>query len=272
MDVVKDVTYRLVIAGVTLLFRALGLRIVVLGSEHVPATGGAVLASNHVSYLDFTFAGLAGRRRGRFVRFMSKEAVFDPPLVGGAMHAMGHIPVDRSNGVAALRNGVLKARAGEVVGVFPEGTISRSFTIKEAKAGAAAIAIWEQVPLVPVVVWGAQRILTSGPRWSLRRGKTVTILVGEPMHPAPDADPYAVTQQLRGRLEALLEQAMDDYPDLPRDAEDRWWVPAVRGGGAPTRAVAGEIEQESIRRREAKRQAKAAEKAAGAATGRSSRR
>lgn len=260
-DVVRDVTYRIVIAGVRSLFRVLGLRITILGAEHLPQQGGAVLASNHVSYLDFTFVGLAGRARGRFVRFMSKEAVFDPPLVGAAMHAMGHISVDRSNGVAALRTGVRKARAGEVVGVFPEATISRSYTIKETKAGAAAIAIWEQVPLVPVVVWGSQRILTTGPRWSLRRGKALTILLGEPMHPAPDADPYAVTRDLHRRLEALLEEAIDAYPDEPRNAADRWWVPASRGGAAPTRAVAGELEKASVARREAKRAEKAAARA-----------
>lgn len=256
----KDVTYRIVIAGVRLMFRALGLRITVLGGEHIPRQGGAVLASNHVSYLDFTFVGLAGRGRGRFVRFMSKEAVYDPPLVGAVMRAMGHIPVDRSNGVAALRSGVRKARAGEVVGVFPEATISLSYTIKETKPGAAAIAIWEQVPLVPVVVWGSQRILTTGPKWSLRRGKALTVLVGEPMHPAPDADPYAVTRDLSHRLEALLEQAMDDYPDAPRSPADRWWLPAVRGGAAPTRAVAGELERASMVRREARRAEKAAAK------------
>ncbi len=260
--VVRDVTYRIVIAGVRLIFRALGLRITVLGAEHVPRHGGAVLASNHVSYLDFTFVGLAGRAQGRFVRFMSKEAVFDPPLVGTIMRAMGHIAVDRSNGVAALRSGVRKARAGEVVGVFPEATISRSYTIKETKPGAAAIAIWEQVPLIPVVVWGSQRILTTGPKWSLRRGKALTILVGEPMHPAADADPYAVTRDLHTRLEELLEQAMDGYPDVPRTAADRWWLPATRGGAAPTRTVAGELEQASVARREAKRAEKAAEKAA----------
>lgn len=257
---VRDITYRVVIAGVVALQKLLGLRISIQGAEHIPARGGAVVASNHVSYLDFTFVGLAGRRRGRFIRFMSKEAVFDPPGVGAAMRAMGHLPVDRSNGVAALRAGVRAAHAGEVVGVFPEATISRSFTIKETKAGAAAIAIWEQVPLVPVVLWGAQRVLTSGPRWDLRRGKALTVLVGEPMHPGPDADPYVVTAELHARLEALAEQAMDAYPDRPRDDADRWWVPATRGGDAPTRAVAGEIERASITRREAARAAKRAQR------------
>ncbi|MEO7058619.1 MAG: lysophospholipid acyltransferase family protein [Lapillicoccus sp.] len=261
----RDVTYRLVIACVRTLFRLLGLRITLRGTEHIPLEGGAVLASNHVSYLDFTFVGLAGRDRGRFVRFMSKEAIFDPPGVGAAMHAMGHIPVDRSNGVAALRTGVRKARAGELVGVFPEGTISRSYTIKETKAGAAAIAIWEQVPLIPVVVWGSHRLLTTGPRIGLRRGKAVTILVGEPLHPEPDADPYAVTRLLHARLEEMLEEALDSYPDHPRNAADRWWLPATRGGAAPTRAVAGDLEKASVARREAKRAEDAAARAEKAA-------
>jgi hypothetical protein len=62
----------------------------------------------------------------------------------------------------------------------------------------------------------------------------VTILVGEPLRPAPDADPVVVTQALRARVDDLLNEAMDTYPDRPRGPADRWWVPTSRGGTAPT--------------------------------------
>lgn len=256
-----DLPYRLVIGLVRLVFLALGLRIEVRGAEHVPARGPAVLASNHVGFLDFTFVGLAGRRRGRFVRFMAKQSVFEPPVVGTAMRAMGHIPVDRrpgTPGVPALRAADRWLRHGDVVGLFPEATISRSFTLKDMKPGAAFLAQRTGAPLVPVVVWGSQRVLTAGPRWSLRRGTAITVLVGEPLPVGPDESPYDVTQRLRERLRQLHEEAMDAYPQHPRDAQDRWWVPAERGGAAPPRAVAAEQEQAAVARREARRAAKAA--------------
>ena len=242
-----DWTYRLVIRAALGVFAALGLRIDVRGAEHLPREGGAVLAANHVGFLDFLFVGLVGRQRGRFVRFLAKQGVFTPPLVGPAMRAMGHVAVDRAHGEVALRHAVTKARAGEVVGVFPEATISHSWELRPFRPGAAAVATWCQVPLVPVAVWGSQRILTVGGRFSLRRGTAVTIVVGEPLTPAPDAEPYAVSEQLRDRLQAVLTEAMDAYPDRPRDDADRWWLPASRGGSAPGPAEGLRLDEEGMR-------------------------
>ncbi|GAA2741682.1 lysophospholipid acyltransferase family protein [Terrabacter aerolatus] len=228
-----DRTYRLVIRAALGLFAGLGLRIDVRGAEHLPSRGGAVLASNHVGFLDFLFVGLVGRQRGRFVRFLAKDGVFTPPVVGQAMRAMGHVPVDRAHGEVALRHAVAHAGAGEVVGLFPEATISHSWELRPFRPGAAAVATWCAVPLVPVAVWGSQRLLTVGGRFSLRRGTAVTIVVGEPLHPDADDDPYAVTEQLRARVDALLAEAVETHPDRPRDDADRWWMPASRGGTAP---------------------------------------
>jgi 1-acyl-sn-glycerol-3-phosphate acyltransferase len=124
----------------------LGLRVELRGEEHLPTQGGAVLASNHVSLLDFTFVGLVGVERGRLVRFLCKEGVFRLPIVGWAMRRMGHISVDRSRGEVALRRAVRAVRDGDVVGVFAESTISPSWTLLPFKPGAAAIAVWEQPP------------------------------------------------------------------------------------------------------------------------------
>lgn len=242
-------TYRFVIALARAGFAALGLRIEVRGAEHLPVVGGAVLASNHVSSPDFLFVGLVGRERGRYVRFLAKHGVFLPPVVGDAMRAMRHVEVDRAHGEVALRHAVESVRAGEVVGIFPEATVSHSWELRPFRPGAAAVAIWCQVPLVPVAVWGSHRIARgrSG-RFALRRGVPVTIAVGEPLRPAPDADPYAVSEQLRARVAMLLDEAMAVYPDRPRDDADRWWLPRSRGGTAPTVEEGLRIDEEGMRR------------------------
>jgi len=245
---VTDRTYRLVVRAARGVFAGLGLRLDVRGAEHLPTHGGAVLAGNHVGFLDFLFVGLVGRERGRFVRFLAKQGVFHPPVVGPAMRAMRHVPVDRAHGEVALRQAVARVSAGEVVGVFPEATISHSWELRPFRPGAAAVAAWCDVPLVPVAVWGSQRILTVGGRFSLRRGTAVTILVGEPLHPGPDADPYAVTEQLRARLETLLDEAIETHPDRPRDDVDRWWLPASRGGTAPGREEGLRLDEEGMRK------------------------
>ncbi len=142
----RDLVYPPVLLAARGVFRALGLRFTIEGAHHVPRTGGAVLASNHVSYLDFTFVGYGARDAGRLVRFMAKESVFRHPVAGPLMRGMHHIPVDRAAGSAAFRGAMSALKAGELVGVFPEATISRSFELKEFKAGAARMAQAAGVP------------------------------------------------------------------------------------------------------------------------------
>ena len=110
-------TYTPIIALAKLVFRGLGLRFTITGAEHVPRTGGAVMAINHVGYLDFTFAGLAAQPAGRLVRFMAKKEVFDHRVSGPLMRGMKHIPVDR-HGVPAdsYAAAVAALRSGGVVG------------------------------------------------------------------------------------------------------------------------------------------------------------
>ena len=180
---------------------------------------------------------------------MAKASVFDHGIAGPLMRAMGHIPVDRSSGAAAYRKAARALAAGQLVGVFPEATISRSFTLKSFKLGAATLAVRERVPLIPVVLWAPQRTFTVDRHYSVRRGKAVLILVGEPIVTAPDDDPVQVDAELRHRMDELLVEAWRTYPDHPRDDADRWWVPAVAGGTAPTLEVAAEREAAATARR-----------------------
>ncbi|OOK75796.1 bacterial lipid A biosynthesis acyltransferase family protein [Mycobacterium kansasii] len=136
-------------------WRIQGLRITVSGVENVPASGGAVVAINHTGYLDFTFAGLPAYQQGlgRKVRFMAKQEVFDHKVTGPIMRRLRHIPVDRQEGAASYEAAVRMLKDGELVGVYPEATISRSFEIKEFKSGAARMAVEAGVPIVPHIVW-----------------------------------------------------------------------------------------------------------------------
>src|SRR3954470_11409095 len=234
----RDRPYRIVVRLGLVVFRLFGFRFDVRGAEHVPATGGAVLCSNHVSYFDFTFLGLAALPQHRLVRFMAKSVVFQHWLAGPFMRAMQHIPVDRKAGAAAFDSAVRALRDGQIVGVFPEATISSSFTVKDLKAGAARMAIDAGVPILPAAVWGGHRIATKGHDVVLRRGVPVTVIIGEPLVAAPGEKVQSLLRRTRAAMESLLDEAQRSYPDQPAGDEDRWWLPAHLGGTAPTPAEA----------------------------------
>jgi 1-acyl-sn-glycerol-3-phosphate acyltransferase len=125
-------------------------------------------------------------------------------------------------------------KKGEVVGVFPEATISQSFVVKEFKTGSARMAAVTGVPLVPVALWGTQRLWTKGRKRSLtKRHVPITIHVGEPMHPTRKDDQAGVLAELRSRIGALVDKAQREYPAQPSGPDDRWWLPAHLGGTAP---------------------------------------
>ncbi|GAB3087969.1 lysophospholipid acyltransferase family protein [Micromonospora schwarzwaldensis] len=245
-----ELVYPPVITAAKTMFRALDLRLDVTGSQHVPRTGGAVLASNHVSYLDFIFCGYGAHGSRRLVRFMAKESVFRHRVSGPLMRGMKHIPVNRAAGAGSYATAVGALRRGEVVGVFPEATISRSFTVKDLKNGAARMAQEAGVPLLPVALWGTQRLWTKGrPRTLTRRHTPITIMIGEPMDPSAYPDATALTADLRIRLSALVDRAQRDYPDQPAGPDDAWWQPAHLGGGAPTPEQAVELDRSDRRSR-----------------------
>ena len=235
-------------------WRLQGLRFTVIGVENLPATGGAVIAINHTGYMDFTFAGLPAYRQGlgRKVRFMAKQEVFDSKITGPLMRACRHIPVDRAIGAASFDAAVQNLKAGEFVGVYPEATISRSLEIKEFKSGAARMAIAAHVPIVPHIVWGAQRIWTKGqPRKLLRPKVPIAVMVGEPILPTLPAP--ELTALLHSRMEHLLERVQDSYGSHPAG---EFWVPHRLGGGAPTLAEAALLDAEEASQRAADRAAR----------------
>lgn len=250
----RDFTYPPVIAVAKTAFRLLGQSFQMTGTERVPRQGGVLLAYNHVGYVDFVYGGLAANPSGRLVRFMAKREVFDHKVSGPLMRGMKHIPVDRYGVVSDSYDlAVAALKAGEIVGVFPEATISTSYELKDFKTGAARMAMEAGVPLLPTVLWGSQRIMTKGRKRDLTRGTPVRIVVGEPFLPAPGSDPVEVTAELKRRMAALLEEAIATYAGGPRTPDDTWWVPARLGGTAPTleqaAARAAEVQAARIARR-----------------------
>jgi 1-acyl-sn-glycerol-3-phosphate acyltransferase len=207
----------------------------VTGAEHLPRRGPAVLATNHVSYLDFVFGGYAARQAGRRGRFVAKAEVFDHNVTGPLMRGMRHIRVERGGDTdATLREVAGALRAGDVVGMFPEGTISRSFVPLAGRPGAARMAVENRVPLIPGAIWGSQRIFTKGRSFTPARATAVSIDLGPAVPYDADEDPLAVHQRLMDAIGALVDTAQRRYPQHPAGPDDHWWLPAHLGGTAPT--------------------------------------
>ncbi|WP_197379155.1 lysophospholipid acyltransferase family protein [Mycolicibacterium mengxianglii] len=239
--------YSTVIQLARLTWKLQGLKFTVTGVENLPKTGGAVIAINHTSYFDFTFAGLPAYQQGlgRKVRFMAKKEVFDHPVTGPVMRSLRHIAVDRAAGAQSFDLACQRLKEGELVGVYPEATISRSFEIKEFKSGAARMAIAADVPIVPHIVWGAQRIWTKDhPKKMWRPKVPISIAVGEPIMPTLPAP--ELTHLLHSRMQHLLERVQDAYGPYP---PGEFWVPHRLGGGAPTLAEAAQMDAEEAARR-----------------------
>jgi 1-acyl-sn-glycerol-3-phosphate acyltransferase len=216
------------IAGRTAV-RATGTRISYQGLENVPEVGGAVIAINHTGYIDFLPAALAAMYRRRRLRFMIKSEMQRVKSVNFLIRHSKTIPVDRRAGAGAYAVAVERLTEGELVGVYPEATISRSFELKEFKTGASRMALEAQVPIIPLIVWGAQRVWTKDHPKNLGRKKTpITVAVGTPL--PPSGTPESLMGELRVEMTKLLHSVQEEY----EHPEGEYWVPRRLGGGAPT--------------------------------------
>ena len=226
-----DLVYPPVIVVIKGVWKYLGFNFDFQGQENIPLNGGAILAINHTSYLDFALAGTAALPTKRYVRFMAKKEIFDNKIAGPLMRGMHHINVDRSNGSASFVAALRALKAKEIVGIFPEGTISTSFEIKGLKSGAVRLAIGADVPIIPTIVWGGQRVYTKGVKPSFKRSHIpVTVAFGEPISYSRDTDIEVAEAHLRETMIALLHDVQEKYPD---SHVGQRWAPARLGGTAP---------------------------------------
>ncbi len=250
----RDLTYPSIIVAAKTGFRFLGQRIRITGGHHVPRRGGVLLAVNHIGYVDFVYGGLAANPSGRKVRFMAKRELFDHRWSGPLMRSMHHIQVDRAEGEASMQIAVDYLEAGEAVGIFPEATISRAMELKGFKTGTVRIAAAADVPVVPVILWGTQRMMTKDHPRDFSRGKTITVSVGTPMHPT-GSDPAAETAELHSVMSSMLDEAIRAYP-AAEQPPGCWWLPQRYGGSAPTLEEAAVLDAAEKRERAARRAAK----------------
>ncbi len=201
-----------------------GLRWTIEGGDRVPRSGPAILASNHISYLDpLTLAWLADRRRRR-VRFLAKAELFEKAMLGPALRAVHQIPVERGSqdAAASLDAAVGALTAGECVAVFPEGTISLDLEPMAGKSGTARLAQESGVPVTPIGLWGTHRIMFKGraPRW--RWGVAQTAVLGAPLTIGPSDDVKDATDRVMEAICACVRRAREIYPDRPVPG-DEWW-------------------------------------------------
>ena len=206
------------------------------GSSRRPAPGtGAVVAITHFGYLDFAVAELLlwWHNKAR-MRFLITQGAADHWFAGPAVSAAGHVIVGYDTGAHAYDAAVRKLRDGEYIAILPEAGVSRSFTVRECKTGAVRMAAEAGVPIIPVSVWGAHRIMTRHHGFSPRRAwrAPVRVHVGEPFAPDPGLDVPAATEALREALQRGIDAGIADFPLTPEPGA--WWMPAALGGGAPT--------------------------------------
>jgi len=240
--------FRMLEISVSTANRAIGTRITYLGLENIPAHGGAVVAINHTSYLDWYPAALAAYQVRRRLRFMIKSEMQQVKVVNFLIKHSKTIPVDRDAGGEAYAVAVERLRDGELVAVYPEATISRSFELKEFKSGAARMARDAEVPILPMIVWGTQRMWTKDhPRNMGRKKIPVTVAIGPPVHAAATVDDTSAA--MREAMNSLLHTVQDDYPH-PAGA---YWVPHRLGGSAPTMDEAKALEEVELAERARKK-------------------
>jgi 1-acyl-sn-glycerol-3-phosphate acyltransferase len=187
-------------------------RLRVVGKEGVPITQGAILAANHVSYVDPLFIGVALVERQ--LHFMAKEELFRFPLFAALIRGLRAFPVRRGQGDhGAIRQCLRLLAAGEVLLMFPEGTRGNGSALQEGEEGIGLLAARSGCPVVPVYVHGTDGVLPRGRR--IPRVHPVTIYFGRPLRLAADTP----RGQSRWAYRCLTEQVMKEIAELKARAD-----------------------------------------------------
>ena len=221
------------------------------GAENIPDAGGAIIAITHFGYLEFALVEwITWHHNRRRIRFMAKVEAFKRWPIGAFMRNMKHIPVDRRGGKAAFDAAIDALKAGELVGVFPEGTVSRAFEVQPLKTGAARLAAEAGVPIIPVAVWGGHRLMAKGQKSRMRErfGVPVLFSIGPPIVIDETHDVQQATDELQRELQQRTDRLQAEYPV---DGTGHWWQPRRRGGTAPTVAEVAAQEREREKKRRA---------------------
>jgi len=185
------------------------------GLEHVPEAGGAIFASNHLSFSDSIFLPLVVPRR---ITFLAKADYFTGSGLKGKATAsffkgVGQVPVDRTGGrasEAALQTGIRILRSGELLGLYPEGTRSPDGRLYRGKTGVARMALEAEVPVLPTAMIGTDIIQPTGQKIPNRGKGVIGIRIGAPL----DFSRYAGMESDRFVLRSITDEIMYEIMEL----------------------------------------------------------
>lgn len=204
------------------------------GFENLPE-GGFILCPNHLTEIDPLVVGHAIYSNGRLPRWLAKESLFKPPVLGTLLRGTGQIPVARSasNAGESLKAAKKVLDAGGVIVIYPEGTLTRDPNLwpMVGRTGAARLALQTGAPVVPVAHWGDQELL---PRYAKKLNlfprKRVVVTVGQPV----DLSDLREGPRTRSVLQDATERIMKSITDLQAELRGeeppaQFWNPVEHG-------------------------------------------
>ena len=189
--------------------------------EHIPHDGPLLVAANHVSYFDPLAHGYMLVRAGRRPRYLAKKELYGNWFLRNLLDGAKQIPVERGTGSAAPVEAASKAlKDGEVVVVYPEGTVTRNpdFTPMQAKTGIARLTLATDVPVLPIAVWGSQNVWQRGGARSLAFGRPIWLKAG----PALDFSQYDGQLSDPAVLREVTDTVMDELSRLVNELRQRY--------------------------------------------------
>lgn len=211
------------------------------GLEQIPREGPAIVAGNHLSYVDPFAHGYFVDRAGRRPRFLAKQELFEIPLVGAALRGARQIPVVRgSDAVSPIDEAKRAIDDGEVIVIYPEGTTTTTnpdFSPGGGRTGAVRLSLSTGVPIVPVATWGGQWIWRKAGKQSLAFGRPIWLEAGEPI----DVTALAAGDPERSTVRELTDHLMDELGRLVADLRARYprrWSRGGSGGSGSERGRA----------------------------------
>jgi 1-acyl-sn-glycerol-3-phosphate acyltransferase len=195
------------------------------GAEHLPKSGAAIVVCNHLSYVDpLTFTHFL-YNNGRAPRYLGKESVFKVPIIGTVIRGAGQIPVSRESkdAVKGLEHAIAVLKAGHLLGVYPEGTLTRDENLwpMKAKTGVARLALITGAPIYPCASWGPEKVLPPySKKLRLFPRTKVSVLMGD----AINLDKWRGRENDPQAIEEVAELVMDEITKL---------LEVLRGESAP---------------------------------------
>ncbi len=200
-----DILYY-IFKGILKAFYTIFFRYEKRGTENIPSSGGVIIASNHLSYLDPPLIGISIKKRPLFI---AKGSLFRNPAIGWFVKLYS-LPVDRDNPKPSTMKEALKAlRAGKAVIIFPEGTRSHDGSIREGKKGVGALAALSKAPVVPALIEGTDKALPVGAKFF--KPAKVRVTFGRPIY-------YNKEEKNKEIQEKISEEVMDRIRELKEEA------------------------------------------------------